>query len=171
MKYRFYRTPVSSETGCKLTELYRRGQEAASAASALAEKLKAVEFEMNPSFAMGGIGILYFKRKPSARRWDAHVKENGWYLCVPNIATQAGLKVLKEIAALPVVKMEQVAEAFGIDVQKRHPDNRMLPMFFRVEEQYDYVKCDAPLDCPGLEETTEEEFEKALRYVQQDEGK
>lgn len=163
--YHYYRIPIDSPTGHRLTELYALGKEASAAASKLALSIKAAEFEMHPGFAMGGIGAFYFRTKPSVRRWDIREKKDGLYLCVPNTSTTAGRKVLEQILQLPVVKMEQVAEAFGIDVRKRHPDHKMLPMFFRVENQWDYVKCDAPLPSPDLEETTEEEFEKALQYT------
>ena len=163
--YHFYRIPVSSQTGTKLTEIYRQGKIAAQAASKLAESFKAVEFEMNPLFAMGGISALYFNHKPSVRRWDIREKQHGIYLCIPNTATTAGRKALQQMDELPVVKMEQVAEAFGIDPRKRPADHQLLPMFFRVENEWDYIKCDTLLSCPGLQETTEEMFNKALDYV------
>ena len=165
VNYYYYRISTKSETGKKLEELYKLGQISATAADELASKLHAVEFEMHPGFAMGGISALYFKRKPTVRRWEVKERKDGLYLCIPNPTTEAGRKVIKEITELPVVKMEQVAEAFGINIHKRHPDNHMLPMFFRVENEFDYVQCDSPLLCNDLEETTKDEFDKAFNYV------
>lgn len=165
-----YRLPVDSETGSRLTALYEQGKQAMEAASHLALSVRADEFEQHPGFAQGGIGAFYFRHKPSARRWDIRFKQDGMYQCFPNLTTEAGRKVNAQIAALPVVKMEQVAEAFGIDPRRQMPTGTLMPMFFRVEQQWDYVKTNLPLDLPELEEVSEEEFQQALKYVEEEEG-
>lgn len=164
-----YRLPVDSETGKKLTSLYAAGKKAVEAASKMAKALRATEFEMHPGFAMGGIGALYFRFKPAKRRFDIRDQVNGLHLCFPNTATEDGKQILRRISALPVVKMEQVAEAFGIKNGQVLPDNALLPMFFRVEQQWDYIKTAIDLDIPEMEEVSQEEFEKALKYAEESE--
>lgn len=167
MKY--YRLPVDSETGKKLTALYEAGKKAVEAASKMAKSLRATEFEMHPGFAMGGIGALYFRFKPAKRRFDIREQVNGLHLCFPNTATEDGKQILRRISALPVVKMEQVAQAFGIKNGQVLPDNALLPMFFRVEQQWDYVKTAIELDIPELEEVSQVAFEKAYEYAMESE--
>lgn len=169
-EFKHYRLPVDSETGRRLTDLYEQGKQAMQATYDLVQRLRADEFEQHPAFAQGGIGAFYFRRKPGASRWDIRQKEDGMYQCFPNTTTPAGRKVLKEVSALPVVKMEQVADAFGLDTRRDIPPGTLLPMFFRVEQQWDYVKTDLALTLPELETVTEEEFERALKYVQEEEG-
>ena len=169
-EFKHYRLPVDSETGRRLTDLYEQGKQAVQAASDLVQRLRADEFEQHPAFAQGGIGAFYFRRKPGVRRWDIREKVDGMYQCFPNTTTTAGRKVLKEVSNLPVVKMEQVAEAFGLDTRRDIPSGTLLPMFFRVEQQWDYVKTSLALTLPELETVTEEEFERALKYVKEEEG-
>lgn len=169
-EYKHFRLPAESEAGKRLAELYELGKEAMKAASDLVEKLRADEFEQHPAFAQGGIGAFYFRHKPSARRWDVRIKVDGMYQCFPNTTTAAGRKVLEEVSALPVVKMEQVAEAFGLPTDRRMPDGTLLPMFFRVEQEWDYIKANCPLSLAELEEVSEEEFERALKYAREEEG-
>lgn len=167
--FNYYRLPVDSETSSRLTDLYEQGKQAMQAASALVQRLRADEFEQHPAFAQGGIGAFYFRRKPGVRRWDIRGKVDGMYQCFPNTTTTAGRKVLKEVSDLPVVKMEQVAEAFGLDTHREVPSGTLLPMFFRVEHEWDYVKTSLALTLSELEAVTEEEFERALKYVQEEE--
>lgn len=169
-EFKHYRLPVDSETGRRLTDLYEQGKQAMQAASDLVQRLRADEFEQHPAFAQGGIGAFYFRRKPGVRRWDIRGKVDGMYQCFPNTTTTAGRKVLKEVSDLPVVKMEQVAEAFGLDARREVPSGTLLPMFFRVEHEWDYVKTSLDLTLPELETVTEEEFERALKYVKEEEG-
>lgn len=168
MKY--YRLPADSEAGKKLTAVYAAGKKAVEAASKMAKALRAAEFEMHPGFAMGGIGALYFRFKPAKRRFDVREKVEGLYLCYPNTSTEEGREILRRVSALPVVKMEQVAEAFGIKNGQVLPSNALLPMFFRVEQQWDYVKTAIALDLPELEEVSQEEFEKAYKYAEESEA-
>lgn len=168
-EYKHFRLPADSEAGKRLAGLYDLGKAAMKAASDLALKHRADEFEEHPGFAKGGIGAFYFRHKPSARRWDVRFKQDGLYQCFPNTTTSAGRKVLEEVAALPVVKMEQVAEAFGMPTDSRMPDGTMLPMFFRVEQEWDYIKSNFPLSLDGLQEVSEEEFERALKYAKEEE--
>ena len=168
MKY--YRLPVDSEAGKKLTALYAAGKKAVEAASKMAKALRATEFEMHPGFAIGGIGALYFRFKPAKRRFDVREQVNGLYLCYPNTSTEDGKSILRRVSALPVVKIEQVAEAFGIKNGQVLPENALLPMFFRVEQQWDYVKTVIPLDLQELEEVSKEEFDKAYKYAEDSEA-
>lgn len=167
MKY--YRLPADSEAGKKITALYAAGKKAVEAASKMAKALRATEFEMHPGFAIGGIGALYFRFKPAKRRFDIREQVDGLYLCFPNTSTEEGKEILRRISALPVVKMEQVAEAFGIRNGQVLPESALLPMFFRVEQQWDYVKTAIGLDLPEMEEVTQEEFEKAYKYAEEGE--
>ena len=162
---RYYRIAVDSDTGCKLTSLYEAGKQASDAACRLAKSLRAEEFEMHPGFAMGGISAFYFKFKPAKRRFDIRDKVNGLYLCIPNTSTKEGMDILRKTSELPVVKMEQVAEAFGIQLERELPTNALLPMFFRVDRQWDYVKTALPLDIPELMEVSQKEFDEAYQYV------
>lgn len=168
-EYKHYRLPAESEAGKRLAELYRQGKEAMKAASELAEKLRADEFEQHPAFAQGGIGAFYFRHKPSSRRWDARAKIDGMYQCFPNTTTAAGRKVLDEVAALPVVKMDQVSEAFGLTMDSHMPDSTKMPMFFRTGNEWDYVKTSCTLTVDGIQEVSPEEFDSAYEYAQGEE--
>lgn len=165
MTHYHYRLPVESETGSKLTELYAKGNESFNAASQLALELKAAEFTPSQGFAMGGIGCLLFRRKPSAKKYDVVDTIDKLYACVPNTATKEGKEILKRIAALPVVTIRQVCEAFGFDYYSDNFRGKLIPRFFRVENEWDYLQSDYPLYIEGMHPVTEEEYNQALQYA------
>lgn len=165
----YYRLPADSEVGQKLTGLYLRGAEAMNAASRLAEELKSYKFTASQGFAMGGIGCLLFRRKPSEAKFDVVDRSGKLYACTPNTSTKEGREILKRIAELPVVRIEEVCEVFGVDFRNKNLEGKSMPNFFRVEETWDYVKTEYPLYIEGMRPITEEEFERAYRYARADE--
>lgn len=160
-----YRLPVDSETGEKLTGLYIRGNESFNAASRLALELKAVEFTPSAGFAMGGIGCLLFRRKPSAKKYDVVDSQDKLYACHPNTSTKEGQDILKRMAALPVVTIQEVCETFGFNYHSDKFQGKLMPRFFRVEEEWDYIESDFPLYIEGMEPVTEKEYQRALNYA------
>lgn len=165
MSMHHYRLPADSEVGQKLTELYARGGEAMNAASALAEELKAYEFTQSKGFAMGGIGCLLFRRKPSAKKYDVVERVDKLYACVPNTSTKEGKEILQRISELPTVKIREVCEAFGFAYNSDHFHGLAMPNFFRVEQEWDYIRTEFPLYIEGMQPVTEEEFERAYKYI------
>lgn len=164
-KKHYYRLPADSEVGEKLTELYDRGADAMNAASGLAKELKADEFTPSQGFALGGIGCLLFRSKPSEKIYDVIDRSCKLYACTPNTSTKEGVEVLKRISGLPGVRIEEVCEVFGIDFRNKNFRGRSMPNFFRVEETWDYVRTEYPLYIEGMNPITKEEFERACRYV------
>lgn len=170
MKAYRYRLPADSETGRKLAELYAFGQECMNAASRLALELKAVEFTPSPAFAMGGIGGLLFRRKPSTKKYDVVDTEDKLYLCIPNTSTKEGKEILKRFAALPVVTTQKVCEALGFDYLNPNYRGKLVPQFFRVDNEWDYLISEHPLYIEEMQPVTEEEFTQALQYAEKDES-
>lgn len=160
-----YRLPIDSEIGEKLTDLYFRGNESFNAASRLALELKADEFTPSAGFAMGGIGCLLFRRKPSAKKYDVIDSQDKLYACSPNTSTKEGKEILKLIAALPVVTIKEVCEAFGFDYHSNKFQGKLIPRFFRVDDEWDYIESDFPLYIHGMEPVTHEEYKRALNYA------
>ena len=165
-KLHFYRLPVSSATGQALNEIYDRGDRAVQAASELSAELGAVEFTMCSAFALGGIGCMLFVERPSEEKFDLVEEVDGLFACVPNTSTEEGREILKQMSALPVVKVGEVCEAFGFDYQNKNFNGSKAPRFFRVEQEWFYVKSDFPLYIDGMHVISEEEFSLALQYFE-----
>lgn len=161
----YYRTSQTSETGGNLDALLTRGTECINAAAKMvSEVFKAESFTTSMGCAMGGIGQLFFKRKPTARRWEVLGKtEDGLYCVIPNSATRSGYQAIEKIITLPVVKNSEVIKAFGkIDAKM----NTKLPKFFPLEDCYIYVESEYPIENEDLMAVSDDEYNTALNYYE-----
>ena len=133
----YYRVSQQSELSRVLNELLVRGLTCLNEASKMAGTMfKADSFTPSTGCAMGGIGQLFFKRKPTARRWEVLGKtEDGLYCAIPNPLTRSGCMAVSKIATLPIVKNSEVIKAFGINAI----ENTKLPKFFPIEGYHIYI--------------------------------
>lgn len=125
----YYRIATDSNTGKLAQNLLRRYNECNNAASFLAKDLGATSFTLSQQWAAGGIGSLLFNRPHSAKKYDFLGKEGKYYVYVPNTSTAQGWKILERIASLPIVKMKEELEIFGIPASLKY-----APVWFRYGE-------------------------------------
>lgn len=166
--YHYYRCPLGSEMGNKLTRLTERYIYCTHAAEDIAIKVGAKEFIADERYMAGGIGWFVFDRVPRAKKLLASVRQEGEeYLCIPNPHTNRGLKLACRIARLPHVTMDEYCEVFGFD--RNDPayrvGNHSLPMFFIVDEGWAYIRSTFELSIGDLETCTDAVYEEALKYV------
>lgn len=162
----FYRTRVDSNTGKSIGLLMAKSEETFNAASKLAYELGASGFDTSKGAVLSGIGVLFFDKKPSSRRFKVIAKNAMGYAAIPNHEKEAGRKVMTRIAQLPMIPVEELKKVFNLtwDTTAKEQDIPM-PRFFRVEKEWDYITYEQPLDLPDIEELDEMEFEKAWAYV------
>ena len=164
----FYRTRVDSITGKAIGLLMAKSEETFNAASNLALELGASGFDTSRGAVMSGIGILFFDKKPSERRFKIISKNATGYACIPNHEKEAGRKVMARIAQLPMIPVEELAKIFHLTWDRNIKEQDIsMPRFFRVENEWDYITYESPLDIPDTEEIKEEEFENAWAYVKE----
>lgn len=145
----FYRLPIDSENGAKMKVLLDKGDEAFKAAAELTKELGAARFTTNPAFLIGGIGQLYFTRKPNERAYETIRRRGRYFECYPNRGKEAGAKILDRILKLPAVHFKELEPLFG-----HHETGWMTPAFFDYREDI-YLASAEPLELEGLVETNE----------------
>ena len=145
----FYRLPIESENGTKLKALIDKGEEAWKAAAELTKELGAVRFTTNPAFLVGGIGQLYFTKKPNERAYETIRRRGRYFECYPNRGKEAGAKILDRILKLPTVHFKELEPLFG-----QHETGWITPAFFVYKEDI-YLASVEPLDMEGLIESNE----------------
>lgn len=145
----FYRVPIDSENGKRLKTLLDKGEEAWNAAADFAKELGAVRFTPNDAFLMGGIGQLFFPKKPNERAYTTIKRHGKYYECYPNRGKQAGAKIFENILKLPAVHFKELEPIFG-----RHETGWMTPAFFDYLEDI-YLASPEPLEVEGFVESNE----------------
>lgn len=167
----YYRVRVDSPTGKAIGMLMAKSEETFNAASKLAWDLGASGFDTSKGAVMSGIGVLFFDKKPSERRYKVIAKNSMGYACIPNHEKVAGRKVMARIAQLPVIPVSEIAKIFSLDWEslKEAAADVQIPRFFRVENQWDYITSNEPLTIPDAEEIDEMEFERAYSYAKTEE--
>ena len=145
----FYRLPLESAVGQKMKELITKGEEAWKAAAELAKELGAVRFTTNPAFLIGGIGQLYFTKKPNERAYETIRRRGRYFECYPNRGKEAGAKIFERILKLPAVHFKELELIFG-----KKETGWITPSFFHYREDI-YIASVEPLELEGLVETNE----------------
>lgn len=145
----FYRLPIDSENGKKLKSLLDKGQDAWNAAANLAKELGAVRFTPNEAFLIGGIGQLYFSKKPNERAYSTIRRRGHYFECYPNRGKEAGAKIFERILQLPAVHFKELEPVFG-----KMEQGALTPAFFDYQEDI-YLASPTPLDIDGLIESNE----------------
>lgn len=145
----FYRLPIESENGKKLKSLLEKGEQAWKAAAELTKELGAVRFTPNEAFLVGGIGQLYFTKKPGERAYQTIRRRGRYFECYPNRGKEAGAKILERIFKLPTVHFKELEPIFG--TQKT---GWITPAFFDYHEDI-YLASPEPLEIEGLVESNE----------------
>ena len=140
----FYRLPIESENGKKLKALLDKGEQAWLAASELARELGAVRFTPNEAFLIGGIGQLYFTKKPNERAYETIRRRGRYFECYPNRGKGAGAKIFERILKLPAVHFKELDPVFG-----KKETGWMTPAFFDYREDI-YLASPEELDIEGL---------------------
>lgn len=160
----YYRTSLLGDLGKALNELLAKGLICMNEAGRMAGTLfKADSFTPSTGCAMGGIGQLFFKRKPTARRWEVLGKtHDGLYCVIPNPTTRSGCQAVEKIITLPIVKNSEVARAFGLEPK----ENIKLPKFFPVDGQHIYIEADYAIDNDDLISVSNDEYNDALNYYE-----
>lgn len=148
----FYRLPIESENGKKLLALLKKGEEAWKAAAELTKELGAAQFTPNPAFLIGGIGQLYFDKKPNQRAYNTIRRRGRYFECYPNRGKQAGAEIFERILQLPTVHFKELEPIFG-----KQETGWMTPAFFDYQEDI-YLASPTPLDIEGLIESNEAVF-------------
>lgn len=148
----FYRIPIDSENGRKLKALLDKGEEAWKAASDLAKELGAVRFTPNGAFLIGGIGQLYFSKKPNERAYQTIRRRGHYFECYPNRGKEAGAKIFDRILQLPAVHFKELEPVFG-----KQETGWITPAFFDYREDI-YLASATPLEAEGLIESNEAVF-------------
>lgn len=170
----YYVTPQSSKLGKELVRLTDRYEEVMMAADKLAQEVRADEWSVDPRYAAGGIWRFIFKNPPKAKKALMVVAQDkdGNYECAPNPEYNRGLRLAKKIAALPHVTDKEVCEAFGFDPEDPQYSRQVVPQFFIVGAEWVYVRSSFDLStlCPDLTDCSEETFEAALRFIQEEES-
>lgn len=146
----FYRIPTESAVGKKMKELISKGKEAWKAAAELAKELGAARFTPNPAFLIGGIGQLYFTKKPNERAYETIRRRGRYFECYPNRGKEAGAKIFERILQLPAVHFKELELIFG----KMEQGFFLTPAFFDYREDI-YLASVTPLELEGLVETNE----------------
>lgn len=145
----FYRLPIESAVGQKMKELITKGEEAWKAAAELAKELGAARFTPNPAFLIGGIGQLYFTKKPNERAYETIRRRGRYFECYPNRGKEAGAKIFDRILKLPAVHFKELELIFG-----KKETGWITPSFFHYREDI-YIASVEPLELEGLVETNE----------------
>ena len=148
----FYRLPIESENGQKLLALLKKGEEAWKAAAELTKELGAVRFTPNEAFLIGGIGQLYFTKKPNGRAYETIRRRGRYFECHPDRGKEAGAKILDRILKLPTVHFKELEPIFG-----KQETGWVTPAFFDYREDI-YLASPTPLDIEGLVESNEAVF-------------
>lgn len=145
----FYRLPIDSAVGQKMKELISKNEEAWKAAAELAKELGAARFTPNPAFLVGGIGQLYFTKKPNERAYETIRRRGRYFECYPNRGKEAGAKIFERILKLPAVHFKELELIFG-----KKETGWITPSFFHYREDI-YIASVEPLELEGLVETNE----------------
>lgn len=145
----FYRLPIESAVGQKMKELISKNEEAWKAAAELAKELGAARFTPNPAFLIGGIGQLYFTKKPNERAYETVRRRGRYFECYPNRGKEAGAKIFERILKLPAVHFKELELIFG-----KKETGWITPSFFHYREDI-YIASVEPLELEGLVETNE----------------
>ena len=109
----YYRLSAQTENGRKLKEILSNGEQAWKAAAELSKELGAARFTPNGAFLIGGIGQLYFTKKPNGRAYETIRRRGEYFECYPNRGKEAGAKILEKILKLPVVHFKELDPVFG----------------------------------------------------------
>lgn len=145
----FYRLPVETEAGKQMKALLEKGQEAWNAAANLAKELGAVRFTTNDAFLIGGIGQLYFQKKPNERAYETIKRVGHYFECYPNRGKEAGAKIFERILKLPAVHFKELEPIFG-----KMEEGAITPAFFDYLDDI-YLASPKPLKVEGAVESNE----------------
>ena len=132
-----------------MKELISKGEEAWKAAAELAKELGAARFTPNPAFLIGGIGQLYFTKKPNERAYETIRRRGRYFECYPNRGKEAGAKIFERILKLPAVHFKELELIFG-----KKETGWITPSFFHYREDI-YIASVEPVELEGLVETNE----------------
>lgn len=169
-----YVTAQSSKLGEELARLTERYDEVMQAASKLVQEVHADEWSADPRYVAGGIWRFIFKNPPKAKKSLIVVAQDkdGYYECAPNPEYNRGLRLAKKVAALPHVADKEVCEAFGFDLKDPQYAGELVPQFFVVGTEWVYVRSSFDLAalCPDLTGCSEETFDAALRFIEEQES-
>lgn len=171
----YYVTAQSSALGKELVRLTDRYGEVMQAAANLALEMHADEWSGDPRYAAGGIWRFIFKNPPKEKKVLMVVAQDrdGNYECAPNPEYNRGLRLAKKMAALPHVTDKEVCETFDFDPEDPQYNKQVVPQFFVVGAEWVYVRSSFDLSalCPDLTDCSEETFEAALRFIQEEESR
>ena len=142
----FYRLSTDTVDGKYLSIIIEKGEVAMRAAAALAAELGAARFTPNPAFLVGGIGQLYFEDQPDKDTYEVIKFKGKYFECYPNRGKEAGAKVLERILQLPVVRLRELDQVFGM-----MPQGALTPAFFDYKD-YIYLASTEPLELAGEDE-------------------
>lgn len=145
----YYRLPIESENGKRLKDLLDRGEKAWEKAAELAKELGAVRFTPNDAFLIGGIGQLYFSKKPNERAYETIRRRGRYFECYPNRGKEAGAKIFERILKLPAIHFKELEPVFGV-----RKEGWMTPAMFDYREDI-YLESHEPLAIEGITETNE----------------
>lgn len=161
--YSFYKVPLLSHRGEKITALLQLARSAAEAADALTLGLGAESRTESPRALCPGVGIgsLIFKRAQSSKKYMCIGSRGKLQEYVPNMNEKKGLAIARRIYDLPCVTPKQLREAFGLP-----NDAEVSPSWFMNAESV-FLKC-----CYVLGEEfvpiTEEEFARERAEVEKE---
>lgn len=145
----YYHCPLESLNGHRLKAIIDKCEQAWAAASNLAKELGATRFTLNDAFLVGGIGQLYFTKKPNERAYETIRRRGQYFECYPNRGKVAGAKIFERIIQLPTVHFKELEPVFG-PIKKGF----VTPAFFHYCEDI-YLSSTTPLEIDGLIETDE----------------
>lgn len=142
----FYRIKTGVPTGMLLKNILDRSEDALREAALLAAQLGAVRFTQNDAFLAGGIGNLYFDKKPNERAYETVRRRGRYFVCYPNRSKEAGAKIFERIMQLPTVSFSILTPVFG-DM----PQGFTTPAFFEYQDDI-YLASTTPLQLEHQEE-------------------
>lgn len=170
----YYVTSQSTKLGEELVRLAHRCYDVIEAADKLAQEKRVYEWCPDPRYVAGGIWRFIFKNPPKAKKALMVVARDneGNYECAPNLEYNCGLRLAKKIAALPHVTYKEVCEAFKFDYENPKYAVELVPQFFVVGTEWVYVRSSFDLAalCPDLTGCSEETFNAALRFIEEQES-
>lgn len=170
----YYATAQSTKLGEELVRIAHRCYDVTEAADKLAQEKRVYEWCPDPRYVAGGIWRFIFKNPPNAKKALMVVArdKDGNYECAPNLEYNCGLRLAKKIAALPHVTYKEVCEAFRFDYENPQYAGELVPQFFVVGAEWVYVRSSFDLAalCPDLNACSEETFDAALRFIEEQES-
>lgn len=112
--YSYFKTPKDSETGQKFTEIAKRGDVCHEALKAFLEKHGFQKYRPSRVSHIGGISSCKDPIKPiNQKLWKASgYGVNEW---MPKLNCKAGVAIMEEIKALPIVDIDELNAVVGYE--------------------------------------------------------